>query len=43
MKGKVIVTMDNGDEIIIPNRELRIFPRRAILRVGILLSDYPIA
>ncbi|WP_197242372.1 hypothetical protein [Bacillus cereus] len=43
MKGKVIVTMDNGDEIVIPNRGLRIFPRRAILRVRILLSDSPIA
>jgi hypothetical protein len=38
--GKTIVTLDNGDEIIIPNRGLRLFPRRAILRVGMSMTGF---
>lgn len=34
LKGKVIANMENGDEVNVPNRGLRLFPYRAILRGG---------
>ena len=43
LKGKVIDTMGNGDQVIVPNRRLHLFPRRAILRVGMLLESSGIA
>lgn len=46
-KGKVLLRHDYMDDssylIEIPNRGIRIFPRRAILRVGMLLRDSEIA
>jgi len=30
-QGKALVTLKNGDELTLPNRGLRLFPRRAIL------------
>lgn len=42
LQGKVIVYLNN-EEVTIPNRGLYIFPRRAILRVGMLLRDSDIA
>ncbi len=42
LKGKTIITIDN-QSVIIPNRGLRLFTRRALLRVGMLLRDSEIA
>lgn len=42
-KGKATVTFKNGDVLDFPNRGLRVFPRRAILRVGMLLRDSEVA
>lgn len=41
--GKSIVTLEDGSKIDIPNRGLRLFPKRSILRVGMLLRDSKIA
>ncbi|MFZ0446909.1 MAG: hypothetical protein WAM95_20200 [Bacillus sp. (in: firmicutes)] len=43
LKGKVVATMENGDQVIVPNRGLHLFPRRAILRVGMLLEGSGVA
>ena len=40
--GKSIVSV-NGEKLEIPNRGLRLFPKRAILRVGMLLRDSEVA
>jgi hypothetical protein len=42
-QGKSIGLLNNSDEIVIPNRGLRLFPKRAILRVGMLLRDSEVA
>jgi len=42
-RGKAIFIMKNNETLEIPNRGLRVFPRRAILRVGMLLRDSEIA
>ncbi len=42
-RGKAIFILKNNEAIEIPNRGLRVFPRRAILRVGMLLRDSEIA
>lgn len=41
--GKTIFTLGSGETLIIPNRGLKVFPRRAILRVGMLLRDSEVA
>ena len=41
--GKTIFLLANGESLTVPNRGLKIFPRRAILRVGMLLRDSAIA
>ena len=41
--GKSVVTLHNEEKIEIPNRGLRLFPKRAILRVGMLLRDSEVA
>lgn len=41
--GKTIITFSDGDSLSVPNRGLRVFPRRAILRVGMLLRDSKVA
>lgn len=43
LKGKVILMHSTGMSFEIPNRGIRVFPRRAILRVGMLLRDSVIA
>lgn len=43
MSGKVIFKFDDETELSIPNRGLKVFPRRAILRIGMLLRDSTIA
>jgi hypothetical protein len=42
-QGRTIATLENNDNIIIPNRGLRLFTKRAILRVGMLLRDSEVA
>ena len=41
--GKSIITYNDKTELIIPNRGINVFPRRAILRIGMLLRDSNIA
>jgi hypothetical protein len=41
-QGKSIVNINNRD-IILPNRGMKLFPKRAILRIGMLLRDSEIA
>lgn len=43
LKGKVKLTHISGVSFDIPNRGIRVFPRRAILRVGMLLRDSEVA
>ena len=42
-RNKAILTYDNGITFSVTNRGLKVFPRRAILRVGMLLRDSVIA
>lgn len=42
-KGKVILHYESGEDFEFPNRGLRVFPRRAILRIGMLLRDSEVA
>ena len=42
-QGKSIGLLNNSDEIIIPNRGLRLFPKRAILRMGMFLANSEVA
>ena len=41
--GKTIFLFANGESLTVPNRGLKVFPRRAILRIGMLLRDSAIA
>lgn len=41
--GKLLIMIDDNTTIVIPNRGIRVFPKRAILRMGMLLRDSPIA
>ncbi len=41
--GKLVVQIDNAVTIEIPNRGIKCFPRRAILRMGMLLRDSKVA
>lgn len=43
MKGKVVVKIDENTTLIIPSRGIRVFPKRAVLRMGMLLRDSVIA
>lgn len=42
-RNKSILTYDNGITFSVTNRGLKVFPRRAILRVGMLLRDSVVA
>lgn len=42
-KGKYTYIFENGEILDIPTRGVKIFPRRAILRVGMLLRDSEVA
>lgn len=42
-KGKVSLIYSNGEILEVPNRGIKVFSRRAILRVGMLLRDSKIA
>ena len=42
-RNKAILTYPNGMTFTVTNRGLRVFPRRAILRIGMLLRDSEIA
>lgn len=41
--GKTIFTIGNGETLVVPNRGLKVFPRRSILRIGMLLRDSEVA
>lgn len=41
--GKTIFHLENNETLVVPNRGLKVFPRRAILRVGMLLRDSIVA
>ena len=41
--GKSIAIFNNGEVLEVPNRGLKVFPQRAVLRVGMLLRDSEIA
>ena len=41
--GKLIVQIDDNITLEIPNRGIRVFPKRAILRMGMLLRDSKVA
>lgn len=43
LQGKTILTYGNGITLDISNRGMRVFPRRAILRIGMLLRDSAVA
>lgn len=43
MTGKKKITFDDSTFIIVPNRGVIVFPKRAILRVGMLLRDSEVA
>lgn len=42
-KGKAVFTYKSGESLTVPMRGLRTFPRRAILRIGMLLRDSKVA
>ena len=41
--GKSIISYSDSDEITIPNRGINVFPRRAVLRIGMLLRNSDVA
>lgn len=43
VKGKSIITFQDGKQTEYPNRGMLLFPKRAILRIGMLLRDSEIA
>ncbi len=43
VKGKSIITLKDGQKIEYPNAGMLLFPKRAILRIGMLLRDSKIA
>lgn len=43
MNGKAVVEFDNGVTFIVPNKGLLMFPKRAIMRFGMLLRDSRVA
>lgn len=43
MNGKLVIEFNDNTTLIIPNRGLMVFPKRAILRMGMLLRDSYIA
>ena len=42
-RGSVTITYENGEELKIPMRGINVFPRRAILRIGMLLTGSKVA
>jgi hypothetical protein len=42
-KGKAVFTYKTGETLTVPMRGLKVFPRRAILRIGMLLRDSNVA
>ena len=43
LNGKLVVAIDDNVTLVIPNRGIKVFPKRAILRMGMLLRDSKIA
>lgn len=42
-RNKAIITYNDGTTLMVTNRGLKVFPRRAILRIGMLLRDSSVA
>ena len=42
-RGSVTITYENGEELKIPNRGIKVFHLKAILKIGLLLQDSIIA
>lgn len=42
-RGKMTIQIDENIQLVIPSRGIRVFPKRAILRMGMLLRDSKIA
>lgn len=42
-RGKITIQIDENIQLVIPSRGIRVFPKRAILRMGMLLRDSKIA
>lgn len=43
LKGKTLVELENDKEFSVPNRGLKLYPKRAVLRIGMLLQKSKIA
>lgn len=43
LNGKLVMQVDDNTTIVIPNRGIKMFPKRAILRIGMLLRDSEVA
>lgn len=43
LHGKLVITIDDNVTLVIPNRGIKVFPKRAVLRMGMLLRDSKIA
>lgn len=43
LNGKLIMQVDDSTTIVIPNRGIKMFPKRAILHIGMLLRDSEVA
>lgn len=43
MNGKLVIGFNDNTTLIVPNRGIMVFPKRSILRMGMLLRDSPIA
>lgn len=42
-QGKTIFKIAEGLTLVVPNRGIRVFPKRAVLRIAMLLRDSPVA
>lgn len=43
LNGKLVVHVDDNTQIVIPNRGIKMFPKRAVLRIGMLLTQSEVA
>ena len=43
LNGKLVITFKDETELVVPNRGVKCFPKRAVLRMGMLLRDSAIA
>lgn len=43
LNGRLVMQIDDNTTMVIPNRGIKMFPKRAILRIGMLLRDSEVA